>query len=56
MKSQSSLLSNLDDIRITFRNPTQHPEKVYDIDEVQDLLGRCIDVVSRIARELPERS
>ena len=54
MRSQSSLLNNLDDIRLTFRNPTQHPEKIYDIHEVQDLLGRCTDALNRMAKELPE--
>lgn len=42
------LLDNLDNIRRSFRNPTQHPDKVYDIQEVQDLFGLCIDVVNRM--------
>lgn len=42
------LLDNLDNIRRSFRNPTQHPDKVYDIEEVQDLFGLCIDVVNRM--------
>ena len=46
------LLENLDLIRRSFRNPTAHPEKSYDIDEAQDLFGLCIDVVNRMAREL----
>jgi hypothetical protein len=48
------LLNHLDNIRVAYRNPTQHPEKVYDIDEAQDLLGLCIEVLNRMARELPE--
>ena len=44
----SPLLDNLDNIRRSFRNPTQHPEKIYDIQEVQDLFGLCIDVVNRM--------
>ena len=43
------LLDNLDNIRRSFRNPTQHPEKRYDIQEVQDLFGLCVDVVNRMA-------
>lgn len=43
------LLDNLDNIRRSFRNPTQHPEKIYDIEEVQDLFSLCIDVVNRMA-------
>jgi len=42
------LLDNLDNIRRSFRNPTQHPDKRYDIQEVQDLFGLCIDVVNRM--------
>ena len=42
------LLNNLDNIRRSFRNPTQHPEKIYDIQEVQDLFALCIDVVNRM--------
>jgi hypothetical protein len=45
---ESPLLENLDNIRLSFRNPTQHPEKVYDIEEVQDLFGLCVDVVNRM--------
>jgi hypothetical protein len=48
----SPLLENLNNIRTSFRNPTQHPEKVYDIDEVQDLFGLCVDVVRRMAASL----
>lgn len=43
------LLDNLDNIRRSFRNPTQHPDKIYDIQEVQDLFGLCIDVVNRMS-------
>lgn len=43
------LLDNLDNIRRSFRNPTQHPDKIYDIQEVQDLFGLCVDVVNRMA-------
>lgn len=44
----ATLLNNLDNIRVSFRNPTQHPEKIYDIQEVQDLFGLCVDVVNRM--------
>jgi len=52
LRGEESFLNNLDDIRLAFRNPTQHPDKVYDIEEVQDLWGRCIDVLNRIAKHL----
>jgi hypothetical protein len=42
------LLNNLDNIREHYRNPTQHPDKVYDINEVQDLFGLCIDAINRM--------
>lgn len=44
------LLNNLDNIRLSFRNPTLHPEKIYDIQEVQDLFSLCIDVINRMVR------
>jgi hypothetical protein len=47
------LLKHLDHIRRSFRNPTQHPEKIYDIQEVQDLWGLCVDAVNRMASALP---
>ena len=48
----ATLLNNLDNLRVSFRNPTQHPEKIYDIDEVQDLLNLCIDVINRMIKHL----
>jgi hypothetical protein len=42
------LLNQLDHIRSSFRNPTAHPEKLFDIDEAQDLLSICIDAVNRM--------
>jgi hypothetical protein len=44
------LLSHLDHIRRSFRNPTQHPEKIYDIQEVQDLFSLCVDTINRMAK------
>ncbi len=42
-------------IRRNYRNPTAHPEKIYDMDEVQDLLSECIAVVDRIVNCLKDR-
>ncbi len=47
------LLDNLDNIRRNYRNPTQHPELVYDIHQTQDLLGLCIDVVNQMSQAAP---
>jgi len=46
----AALLDNLDNIRRSFRNPTQHPDKIYDIDEVQDLFGLCVEAVNRMVK------
>ncbi len=43
-----ALLACLDNIRESYRNPTNHPEAVYDIDEAEDLLGLCIDVTNKM--------
>jgi hypothetical protein len=45
----AAILDNLDNIRINYRNPTQHPELSYDVHTAQDLLGLCIDAVNRMA-------
>src|SRR5262249_30309736 len=47
------LLNHMDHIRTSFRNPTQHPEKVYDIHEAQDLWSLCVDATNRMAKALP---
>ena len=51
-KRNEALNRNLDNIRLSFRNPTQHPDKIYDIQEVQDLFGLCVDVINRMQRGL----
>jgi hypothetical protein len=49
-KGTDVLLNQLDYIRAQFRNPTQHPDKIYDIQEVQDLWGLCVDVINRMVK------
>ncbi|WP_157639378.1 hypothetical protein [Burkholderia ubonensis] len=49
-KVNDVLHRQLDNIRLSFRNPTQHPDKVYDIQEVQDLFGLCVDVINRMRK------
>ncbi|KKN41901.1 hypothetical protein LCGC14_0718660 [marine sediment metagenome] len=44
----SVLLDNCDRIRDNYRNPTIHPEKVYNIEEAQDLFMMCLGVVNDI--------
>tara|TARA_B100000959_G_scaffold267973_1_gene312131 strand:- start:3373 stop:4119 length:747 start_codon:yes stop_codon:yes gene_type:complete len=44
----TTLNNHLDNIRLSFRNPTQHPEAIYDIHEVQDLFSVCIDANNRM--------
>jgi hypothetical protein len=46
------LLSSLDIIRSAYRNPTQHPQAVYQIDSAQDLFGVCFDVIGKMGEEL----
>ncbi len=43
------LINQLKHIKDSFRNPTQHPEKLYSVDEAQDLFGICIDVINKMA-------
>jgi hypothetical protein len=44
------LHNHLDHIRSAFRNPTQHPEAIYDIHEIQDLWSLCVDAINRISK------
>jgi hypothetical protein len=50
------LLDALDQIRLNYRNPTQHPEAIYDLDGAQDLMSLCISVINRMTKELPARA
>jgi hypothetical protein len=47
------LLDGLDNIRHNFRNPTQHPDAIYDIQEAQDLLALALDAIGRAASAMP---
>jgi hypothetical protein len=49
-KHLSDLIACLDNIRSSYRNPTQHPEKIYDMDEVQNLLGLCADAMTKLSK------
>lgn len=53
-KPTESLLAQLDIIRTNYRNPTQHPEKFYTIDEAQDLLNGSIVAISGICTEIKD--
>jgi len=44
----AALLENLDSIRRNFRNPTQHPDAIYDIDRAQDLFGLVTPAVNQM--------
>lgn len=56
----SVLVGHLDTIREHFRNPTQHPDKIYDTEEAQDLFAQCLAVIERMVSdqhwETPEDS
>jgi len=51
-KKYTTLYNNLDNIRHSYRNPTQHPDAIYDIHEVQDLLPLCFEVINRMIKLL----
>ena len=44
----NTLLDHCDRIRDNYRNPTFHPEKVYNIEVAQDLFNLCVGVVNDI--------
>ena len=51
----SEIIDQLDAIRVNYRNPTAHPELVYTIDDIQDLLSECIAIVNRIVNHLIDK-
>jgi len=51
-KPNETTMNQLNHLRVAFRNPTQHPEKRYDIEESQDLLFLCIDIINRMNSEI----
>lgn len=51
-KRHITLYNNLDNIRHSFRNPTQHPDAIYDIHEAQDLCPLCFEVINRMCKIL----
>lgn len=52
-KPSEKLLAHLDGMRIHFRNPTQHPDTFYSLDEAQDLLNQTLTAMNMIHAELP---
>lgn len=49
------LLTNLETIKDNYRNPTNHPEMVYQIGNVQDLFILCVGVVNRMMNDIDRR-
>jgi hypothetical protein len=47
-----ALLDNLDAIRHNFRNPTQHPDEIYSVDQAQDLLGLVVPAVNTMTTSM----
>lgn len=50
-KPDMVLLNHLDHIRTRFRNPTDHPEKLYEIEESEDLVHLAVDIINRCTRD-----
>lgn len=53
-KPSKMLLDHLDHIRENFRNPTQHPDTFYNIDQAQDLLNSTVTAINMIRGEMPK--
>mgnify|MGYP003689601143 CR=1 FL=1 len=45
------LLGHLDHMRQRFRNPTDHPEKNYEIEEAEDLIHIAVDIINRCIKD-----
>ncbi|SUB63556.1 Uncharacterised protein [Plesiomonas shigelloides] len=55
-RPEDKTLDLLDGIRVHFRNPTQHPEAFYSLDEAQDLLNQTITAINMIHREIAKKT
>lgn len=53
-KPPAIILDSLDLVRKSYRNPTQHPDAVYDIESAQDLMGLCLDLIGKMSLELDD--
>ncbi len=49
------LMHNLNNLRKYYRNKTQHPNKIYNKDEAQDLLNMCTKTTNEIIWDLTKR-
>jgi hypothetical protein len=49
-RPDDALLDVLDRIRVNFRNPTDHPDAIFDIQEAQELFLACIEAIARMTR------
>lgn len=50
-KPEEILVEHLNHLRKRFRNPTDHPEKIYEIEEAEDLVHLSVDVINRVMRD-----
>lgn len=51
-KIDQILLDRLDYIRLNYRNPTDHPQDVYTIDDAGNIIGICVEVMGKMAKIL----
>lgn len=51
-KPSKEVLDHLINIKDNFRNPTDHPDKIYDIEEAQALFGLCVDIIYRMMKTM----
>jgi hypothetical protein len=54
-KPSPELMINLNSLRMYYRNKTQHPQLIYNSDNVQDLLFLCIKTVNEMIGDLLKR-
>jgi len=54
-KPSKILLDHLDMIRKNYRNPTQHPEMIYNIEEAQNLFSNCISAIHMMSQSINEK-
>ena len=54
-RPSEELMINLNSLRKFYRNKTQHPQMIYNSDDVQDLMFLCIKTVNEMVKDLISR-
>lgn len=55
-KIDKGLIDRLDYIRVNYRNETDHPLSTYSINDAENIVGLCIEVIEKMSFYVPKPS